>query len=139
METLAAIGLVGNIVQFVDFSSKLISKTVQLYRSGDGTLTEITDAETATNHLVLLSNKLKSTANTTGDPALEDLCRSCNTVAVDFLGALDKLKVQGRQGKWRSMRKALQNVWSKEEIQEAEKRLASFREELNLHVAVDLR
>jgi hypothetical protein len=37
------------------------------------------------------------------------------------------------------MRKALQNVWSKEEIQEAEKRLAGFREELNLHVAVDLR
>jgi hypothetical protein len=31
MEALAVIGLVGNIVQFVDFGSKLISKSVQLY------------------------------------------------------------------------------------------------------------
>ena len=37
MEILAVIGLVGNIAQFVDFGSKLISKSIQ---SRDGVLTE---------------------------------------------------------------------------------------------------
>jgi hypothetical protein len=36
MEALAAIGLIGNIVQFVDFSRKLIAKSVELHRSHDG-------------------------------------------------------------------------------------------------------
>jgi len=45
----------------------------------------------------------------------------------------------GKKEEWESMRKALRSLWSKEKIQEIEKRLASFREELNLHIVVDLR
>lgn len=33
MEILAAIGLAGNIIQFVDFGGKLISKTAEIYKS----------------------------------------------------------------------------------------------------------
>jgi hypothetical protein len=139
METLAVIGLVGNIVQFVDFGSRLISKSIQLYQSGDGVLTENANTETAANHLIQLSNKLENAANTTSDKALHALCRSCGVVAVELLGALDKLKVQGKKGKWKSMRKALRSLWSKEKIQEIEKQLEGFREELNLHIVVDLR
>ncbi|KAI9766575.1 MAG: hypothetical protein M1839_004873 [Geoglossum umbratile] len=139
MEILATIGLVGNIVQFVDFGSKLISKSVQLYKSNDGTLQENIDAETATNDLVLLNNKLKSSANTAGDAALEKLCISCNDVAVELLEALDKLKVQGKRERWKSMRKAIRSVWDKAHIQQIEGRLAGFKEELNLHIIVNLR
>jgi hypothetical protein len=139
MEALAVIGLVGNIVQFVDFGSKLISKSVQLYQSRDGVLTENINTETATNRLVRLSSKLENAANATGDKALESLCESCSAVAAELLGALDQLKMHGEKEKWKSMRKALRSLWSKEKIQEIEKRLASFREELNLHIIVDLR
>lgn len=51
---------------------------------------------------------------------------------------MDKVKVKGKQHKLKSMRKALQSVWSKEEIEKLERRLTRFREELNLHVTVDL-
>ena len=139
METLGVIGLVDNIIQFVDFGSKLISKSVQLYQSSDGVLTEIITTETVTNHLIQLNSKLKNAANATGDKALETLCKSCSAVAAELLGALNKLKVHGKKERWKSMRKALRSLWSKEKIQEIEKRLASFREELNLHIAVDLR
>jgi hypothetical protein len=139
MEALAVIGLVGNIVQFVDFGSKLISKSIQLYQSSDGVLTENINMETATNHLFRLNNKLENAANSTGDKALQALCKSCGTVADELLGALDKLKVHEEKKKWKSMRKALRSLWSKEKIQEIEKQLASFREELNLHIVVDLR
>ena len=81
METLAVIGLVGNIVQFVDFGSKLISKSVQLYQSSDGVLTENINTETATNHLIRLNSKLENAANAGGDKALETLCKSCSAVA----------------------------------------------------------
>jgi hypothetical protein len=139
METLAIIGLVGNIVQFVDFSGKLISKSTKLYQSGAGTLAEHIDIETAAYHLVLLNSKLKDAATITGDGALESLCMSCGTAADSLLAALDKIKVKDKQYKWKSIRKALRSIWSKEEIEDLERRLATFREELNLHVVVDLR
>jgi len=139
MDILTAIGLVGNIVQFVDFGSKLISKSVELYRSGEGALGENIDTETATYHLLLLNDKLKDTATSTGDKTLLDLCEACHTVARDLLEALDKVKVKGKQQKWKSIRKALRSVWSKEDIEELERRLEKLRTELNLHVVVDLK
>lgn len=139
MEALVVIGLVGNIVQFVDFSGKLISKSTELYRSSEGALTENIDIETVTNHLVLLNSKLKSTANNTGDSTLEGLCESCGAAAEELLAALDKVKVKGKQDKWKSIRKALRSVWSKEEIADLERRLTRLKEELNLHVVVGLR
>jgi hypothetical protein len=139
METLAIVSLVGNVIQFVDFSGKLIAKSTELYRSNEGTLAENIDVETATNHLVLLNNKIKDAATTASDDALKRLCESCKSTADELLAALEKLKVNSKQDKWKSIRKALRSVWSKEQIRELEGRLARFREELNLHIIVDLR
>ena len=139
MATLAVIGLVGNIVQFVDFSGKLLSKSIELYRSYDGSLAENVDIETTAKHLAVLNKKLKDDASTVGDESLQNLSRSCQKAAIDLLVALDKVKVKNRQQKWESIRKALRSVWSKEEIRELEQRLAKFKQELNLHVVVRLR
>lgn len=135
----AIIGLVGNIVQFVDFSGKLISKSTELYRSSEGALAEHIDIEAAANHLVVLNSKLKDAATTTGDGALESLCISCSTAADNLLAALDKVKVKDKQHKWKSIRKALKSIWSKQEIEDLERQLARFREELSFHIVVDLR
>ncbi|KAI9772557.1 MAG: hypothetical protein M1840_000762, partial [Geoglossum simile] len=139
MEVLTAIGLVGNIIQFVDFGGKLISKTAEIQKSGIGALVENINIETATNDLVLLSTKLHDSANSAGDTALRDLCQSCDTVATELLTVLRSVKVHGEQNKWKSFRKALRSVWSKEDIALLEQRLARFRDELNLRVAMDLR
>ena len=139
MEALAILSLVGNVVQFVEFSSKLIAKSTELYRSSEGALGENIEVEAATNHLVLLNSKIKDSATTTSDDALDKLCESCKSTADELLAALDKVKVKGKQNRWKSIRKALRSVWSKEQIRELEGRLARLREELNLHVLVDLR
>jgi hypothetical protein len=139
MEALAVIGLVANIIQFVDFSGKLIAKSTELYHSHDGALAENVDIETTTKHLTVLIQKLKDDAITVGDGTLQKLSLACQNVAIDLLVALDKVKVKNRQQKWESIRKALRSVWSKEEIRELEQRLAKFKEELNLHVVVQLR
>ncbi|KAF8536103.1 hypothetical protein BDD12DRAFT_749607 [Trichophaea hybrida] len=124
IERLAAIGLVGNIIKFVDFSSKILSKTQQIYRSADGALSENIDTELVTNDLVKMSAGLRV---------------SLNSCAKELLDALEKLKADGRKRKWKSVRKALRAVWSKEEIDGIQKRLSSFRDEINLHIVVDLR
>jgi len=139
MEIVAAIGLAGNIIQFVDFCGKLISKTAEIYKSGAGALVENVDIETATDDLALLSTTLQDSANSADDTALRELCQSCNIVAKKLLSALNKVKVRGKQQKWKSFRKALRSVWSKEDIASLEQRLARLRDELNLRVVVDLR
>ena len=77
MEALAAIGLVGNIVQFVDFSGRLIAESIELYHSYDGALAENVDIETATKHLAVLIKKLKDDAIIAGDGALQNLSYLC--------------------------------------------------------------
>jgi hypothetical protein len=139
METLAAIGLVGNIVQFVDFSQKLISNSIQLYHSYDGALAENIDVETVTNDLLILNKKLKDDATTVGDGALQSLCLCCEKAGEDLVKVLNKVKVKDRQKTWESVKKALRSIWIKAEIKGLEKRLAKFKEELNLHIIMGLR
>jgi hypothetical protein len=103
MEALAIIGLVGNIVQFVDFIGKLIEKSAQLYHSSEGALAENIDTATATSHLVSLNDKLKKDAGITRDEALGNLCKSCNDVADELLAVLDKFKVKWKHQKLESV------------------------------------
>jgi hypothetical protein len=138
MDPLTAVGLVGTIVQLVQFGSDLLSSAVQIYQ--DGALKEHNDTETATNCLLELSHKLEDAAGTAGlDTSLEKLCKACHEVGNELLAALSKLQLHGKKGKWKSMRAALQSVWSKDKIENLEKRLTSFREELNLRIIAELR
>lgn len=123
----------------MDFSGRLISTSPQLYWSGEGALAENVAAETVTNDLALLNNKLKDAAPNSPDEALKRLCKSCNTVAEQLLVVLNKVKANGKPKRWVSIRKAIRSVWNMEHIQELERQLVRFRGELNLHVVVDLR
>jgi hypothetical protein len=96
--------------------------------------------ETATNYLVALMESINSNATPGSvNPVLISLCSSCDDVAKELIGAFAKLKVQGDKSKWKSFRKALRSVWSKEEILGIERRLSSFRDETNLRIVVELR
>ncbi len=97
IEVLAAIGLVGNIVQFVDFSRKLISKSIQLYYSYDSALIENVEVEKATKHPITLYKTLEDYPTSSGDEVLQKLSLLCLEAANDLLQALGKVKVRDRQ------------------------------------------
>jgi BMFP domain-containing protein YqiC len=139
MDPITIISLIGNVIQFVQFSNDLVSKSVQLYQSSNGALAELNDTMTATNHLLGLNYKLKDAAAKTSDKTLRDLCISCESTADELLMALDRVRVKHKHRKWESIRKALLTVWSRDEIAELERRLAKLREELNMHITADLR
>lgn len=138
MDPITAVSLVGTIVQLVGLSIKIVSKPTVLYRSGRGMLTENAQIETATEDLSKLNAQLKrSTA--AGDTELLVLCQACSDVADQLLAALAQVKVKGKGQKWQSLRKALRSIWSKEEIQQLEFRLASFRDQLNRRITIGMR
>jgi hypothetical protein len=138
MDPITAVSLVGAIVQFVDFSSKILSKTTELYRSSRSALAENVDIETITADLAKLNTRLKQSI-TASDRDLQALCDACGGLAEQLLAALAKVKVDSKGQKWQSLRKALRSIWSKEKIKELEERLASFRAELNLRITVNIR
>jgi hypothetical protein len=138
MDPITIVGLVGTVVQFVDFSSKIVSKSTELYRSGTDALAENADIEITTKDLLKLNTRLKQSIPV-GDTGFQTLCQSCCGVGDELIAALSKVKVDGKGRKWQSLRKAIRSIWSKEDILQLEKRLASFRDELNLRITIGMR
>ena len=139
MEALAAVGLAASVLQFVDFASKVIKDSSELFKSSKGILAENEDLEAATEHLVFLNGKIKDAAIAASDDRLARLSKACHATADELVKTLNSLRASGKASKWTSLSKALQSVWKKEKIQDLEARLSRFRDELNLHVLVDLR
>lgn len=136
MEALAAVSLAGNILQFVDFSGKVISSSKQLYRSADGSLVENSDSEKITKDLKALSEVIQQSGSS--DPVLGELCIGCIAISGQLLHALEKLQVKGKHSRSQSLRKALKSLWGKQAVRSLEARMG-YREQLILHLSVDNR
>lgn len=137
MDPLTIIGLVSSIVQFVDFGFKVVSKTVEIYQSGNMD-EEVANIDSATRDFNLILANLTAVP-VSSDKALNEICESCKISATKLKKALDKLQVNGKKHVWRSLRTALQTIWDRKEIEELEKQLGMFRSQLNLRITVDLR
>ena len=145
MDPLTAFSLACGIVQFVDFSSKLVSKGYELSISAEGALAENLDLETVTTDLSRLADRLSQneelTCFTEDQQELRDLASSCQTLADQLMDKLQKLKVDkaAKYRRWKSIRQALKTVWSKKDLDEMVAKLATFRSQLELRLLVSLK
>jgi hypothetical protein len=139
MEAFATIQIVSSIIQLVEFGTKCVTKSAELYGSADGVLDENAEIENATTHLTKLNEQVKDAPFSIADHALQDLCKDVAQVSSELIDVLNGLKVQGTKTKWKSLRKAIKSVWGKERVRELEVRLAGFRDTLNLRICVDMR
>jgi hypothetical protein len=147
LDPMTALSLAGNIVQFVDFSFTVISKTKELSRSVYGTTQEAFNFEVVTRDLLRLSENLKGGLATSNadrsknavDPVLDDVCSGCILLSEKMLNRLEGLKVQDGAGRRRLLGRALKAVWSQRELYQMGSQLALYREQLNLHVSVSFR
>jgi hypothetical protein len=139
MDPFAAIGLASNIVQFVDYSTKLINGARDIYDSASGMTEENKSLESIVSEMKLLSSKLLPT---TGDLRSEDekaLCRvaaECNILSDQILELLGKLKPKRRKSKHQSAWAAVKNKIHEREKLELEKRLGNCRSQLELQLSV---
>lgn len=147
VDPVTAVALASSIVQFVDFSSKLLSKSHQIHRSATGTLVEHQHLETTTTDLLQLQSKLQlslrpesATGELTNDErALDSLSRSCVGLGNELLEKLQKLKISGNRKQWKSFRQAFKSIWSKKAVDGLSWRLKGLREEMDTRMIVHLR
>ena len=137
MDPLSSLGLASNLLQFVDFSRKLISGGVELYRSAEGASAANVELENITEDLQELSSKLavpkaQQGEGTTSvdDEAVRKIAASCQQVSVELILVLQKIKVQSRHRKWDSARQALKSVWKENVIRSYSRRLDDLRSQL---------
>lgn len=60
-------------------------------------------------------------------------------MAQDLIDALDRLKIQGAKTKFMSFQQAVKITWKKDMLEGFVQRLSVYREELEIHLLVDLR
>jgi len=142
MAEIAAIGLAGNIVQFVDFAVKLFREGREVYRSAEGASNEVIELGSVTQSLRLLAQKLhqrdSGTVNDKG--GLQNVAQGCEKLATDLVDRLEELKVKHTENRaWGSFKLALAFVTSKTKIGEYERRLDRFRKALDQEILVDIR
>ena len=147
LEPLAAIGLAAGIAQFIDFSSKLVSRSNEISNSAGAGLIEHQHLETTTADLIQVQKKLQDLCQppavdgclTKDEQALYELSKACVKIGDELLANLNKLKVPGQCSRWKSFRKALKSVWGKEEVDQLAWRLKTMQKEINTRILVQLR
>ena len=128
LESLAALSLAGNIVQFVDFGCRLFSKSRELYGSSDGVLAENAELENIANSLTAMSKGLTVRSSQTQPESidytnLKALAKDCENIATELLEALRELKVKEPRKRLQCFRTALNRVWRSERIRDVSERL----------------
>ncbi|PMD28842.1 hypothetical protein L207DRAFT_574642 [Hyaloscypha variabilis F] len=146
-EAIAALSLAGTIVQFIDFGGKVLFGGLKLYKNrlGSSALSEMKDTKIITESLQRLIEKLNQPLEESG-PAnegsklsqteidLRDLAAHCSDIAKELLRAIAKVELQGKRGKWDSLRAALKHVLAEERIEKIRQRLDNFRQEVIMHI-----
>ncbi len=137
MESLAVISVVANAFQFIGSVESVVSKMRELHQSASGTLAEYDDLKKTTNDLSILIGRLQLSEGLT-DPVFESLCSRCAEVVGELSVALEAFTVRKNCSRPQLWRTSIRGVWKKEKLQALERRVAGFRQELNLRVTVDL-
>lgn len=144
LDALAALSLASSVIQFVDFTTKLISKGDKIYKSTEGVLDEHVELGAIAENLKRLSKGLvvstepltRSEPLTPEEWALRKVGLKCQAIAHDFKTALDRLKYTGDRTRWKSFRQAVKSYWSNEVIEEMLQTLRLAREDLVVHLLV---
>ena len=153
MDPLTALSLAGTVIQFVDFGSKLLAGTYELYKSNTGDLEpnaelylvtcDLEDLIVKFSHPLSLRTVSGVTRNEqrVGHEGIESICKDAIKVANELKERLESIRVQG-PGKctvWSSFAHAVKCAWSKDELEKLTRRLLYFRDAIDSRVLMSIR
>ena len=149
MDPLTAFSVAGTVIQFVDFGSKLLSGSVELFKSSTGSLKPIHELQVVSSDLSSVIVKLRQVTRISfseiGRPLAEDdqrqensfleICDEAGDIATEILDKLDSLRIKkgkksGKHKAWESFKAALNTALSKKEIDSLRQRLATLQSSL---------
>ncbi|KAH0843180.1 hypothetical protein FOPE_07819 [Fonsecaea pedrosoi] len=141
LDPLSAIGLAANIVQFIDFSRRLISDAKEIYHSTNGVTAENVELQDVAESLSRLSSTLlnpldhSQAAISQTEAEIVKIAAASRVVGDELLAAIQSLTAgDGSHKKWRSFLQALKTLWKKDKIAKLRKRLEDARSNLSVHV-----
>lgn len=142
IEGLAAIGLAGNIIQFISFSYVLVSKSVEIHQSASGQSNHNIDLHIVSQDIRKFSSGILSKGSSS--TRLADIAERCDTIAEELQQAISQLQLkqhESRKGptKWQSFRKAMKEVWGKSYVDDLKSRLELLRDQVTMHLVSDTR
>ena len=146
LDPFTSLSLASAVIQLVDFSSKLLSKGTELYRSI--ALSEHIELERIATDLNSLNANLLSTPLQPGsfakplsddEEALKQLAARSKTISDELIAALQELKVRSPHQKWQSFQQALKSVRKKEKISALKKALDELQGNINARLLNILR
>lgn len=97
-----AFALAGNIIQFIDFSSNLLSESLAIYRSVTGTTTKNIELSIVIKDVQHCIAPLRQAAKSSSSASnYRELLEACDKVANELLSAVERLSVKdGPNRKW---------------------------------------
>ncbi|KAI0971271.1 hypothetical protein F4678DRAFT_479605 [Xylaria arbuscula] len=138
MASLEALGLASNIIQVIDFVSKLITNARTLYKSADQTSTGSLVLQDVANDLARLCDSVTAT-NCPEDEGLKRLAQSAKEVSNDILVMLDDLKIKGQKTRWKSFLLAIKEVRSQDAVTSVTSSITRLQTQMTLHIQFQIK
>jgi hypothetical protein len=149
MESLLALGLASNIIQIVDFCSRIFSEAKELYESDTGTIGRHDVIASAAKNLVELYNDLQEADKRednwnrrkapVADLQLMDLKAETEKVVKEIQLSLEKIRLNGPLRRWQSLRQALSSICTEKKLQVLVDRLDNIRKQGDTIMLTNLR
>jgi hypothetical protein len=134
IEALEAIGIAGNIIQFIDFAARLISTAFEIHASATGNSREFEEVDAVTTHLRVQLSILTQAFNSSQDYELKNLLQSSMDVASELSSLVEG---KGRsKGRVDSILKAMSALRNREKVSGLEGRVNRIRNGILTHLNV---
>ncbi|KAF4632438.1 hypothetical protein G7Y89_g5698 [Cudoniella acicularis] len=142
MEALAVLGVASNILQVIDFSSKLVIAATEIHKAR--TTLQHADLQSAATDLKSLNSKLTTSLNSSGalteeNTELHQLANESILIADELVLLLDSVNAGPNPGRLESFRKATKTAWKRNKIEASAKRLESIREQIQFRILVQIK
>ncbi|KAI1357391.1 hypothetical protein F5Y08DRAFT_346770 [Xylaria arbuscula] len=134
MDPLTALGVAANVVQFVDFASKLIGKSKEVYNSASGASEDTTTREIIARDIARIGKSIVAPQGCS--ETLKELIGESDRISQELLTALGKLRIKGHKTKWKTFVVAIRGVWSEDEVEAMGTRLGKLQTEITTHLQV---
>ena len=147
LDPFTALGVASAIVQFVDFTSKLLTEGYGAYQSVVGASKEDIDVQALATDLETICASLASsppvgsTILSKEELALQNLARKCQGIAKELVGVLEDLKVKthGLLRGWDTVRSTVRRAMDRRKIEKLQKTLDSIKTQVNTHLLAAIR
>ncbi|KAI1657360.1 hypothetical protein F4813DRAFT_396509 [Daldinia decipiens] len=137
MDPLSAFSLAAGVVQFTDFTTRLLADTIEVYKSATGqssTTVELSriaqDLRHHINHITNKANSLSSTIEDDTKVRVTQICTECSNICTELEKALEKLRATGQTRldiAQSSLKVVLRELWKKGKVDNLVRRLSYIR------------